>query len=811
MIKNYLKTALRIMLRQKAYAAINIFGLTLGITSSLLLILYISDELSYDRFHPDADRTFRSTFSGAVQGQEFSTTLTGIPMAEALVKDVPAVESTLRIGKWNTTPVRFETKTFTEKYFLVADSNFFEFFNGFELVAGNPKEALNGVNKIVITERAAIKYFGYKGKGDLSPLGKQLAIGSRGETIAEVTGIAFDPPHNSHIQFDFILSIATWGQMKYPIWLNSNVVTYFKTHPGSTIESVDDKYQYFIETYCANEIQQFLNMDLQKFKEAGGRLGFYTQRLADIHLHSQLQDELEANGNIRYLYLFGLIAAFIILIACINFMNLSTARAANRAKEVGIRKTVGGVRSRLVWQFLLESYLYTISAILLGLGFVSVFLSSFNAITGKNIVFQSLINLPFIGGITVFALVVGMISGSYPAFYLTSFKPVDVLKGKVRAGMRSSGIRNALVVFQFFISIGLIVATLIVYQQLKFVQQQNLGFDKENILNLYHTRTLDKNGSAFKNEVLQHPEFVAATYANRLPPNVDWSSVFRAIGSGEEHLLSVYVVDHDAAKTMGLQLVSGRFFSRDFASDSAAFLLNEAAARQLGWDTAEGKKIFSRFSTEKGRELQGIGIVRNFNFESLKNNIRPLIFILGGEPNSEMGIRMKGENILESVALLETIWKKYAPESPFEYSFVEDNFNSKFQAEQRMGEVFIIFTGLAIAIACLGLFGLVTFSGEQRAKEISIRKVMGATVVQIVLLLTRDFTRLVFIAFIIAIPVTWYAIEKFWLQDFAYRIGFKVDVVLVAGVLAFLVAITTIVVQAMYAALRNPVNALRNE
>ncbi|MBL7856142.1 MAG: ABC transporter permease [Cyclobacteriaceae bacterium] len=811
MLSNYFKTALRIMLRQKAYSAINIFGLTLGITSSLLLILYISDELRYDRFHPDADRIYRSTFTGSIQGNEFTTIQTGIPMAEALMKDVPAVESTVRISKWNTIPVRYETNIFTEKHFLLADSNFFDFFKGFKLLVGNPKEVLNGPHKVVISERAAKKYFGYTGSGDLSPLGKQLSIGSRGEMKAEVTGIAADPPHSSHIQFDFLYSLSSWDQLQYAIWLNSSVVTYFKIHPQAKIETVNNAYRHFIETYCAREIQQFMNMDLKKFEEGGGKIGFQTQAFTDIHLHSQIQDELEPNGNIRYLYLFGMIAAFIILLACINFMNLSTARAANRAKEVGVRKTIGGMRSRLVGQFLLESYIYTVVAVVLGLAFVSLALNSFNVITGKDIAFNALVNPVFMVGILTFALVVGLVAGSYPAFYLTSFNPVEVLKGKVRSGMKSSGIRNALVVFQFFISIGLIVATLMVYQQLKFVQQQNLGFNKENILNLYHTWSLSKDAKAFKNELLQHPEIIAATYANRLPPNIDWSSVFKAVESSEEQLLSIHVIDHDAAKTMGYEIQEGRFFSRDFPTDTAAFLLNEAAAKQLGWEKAEGQKLLSRFNTIEGRELQLIGIVKNFNFESLKNNIRPMVFVLGEEPNAEMGIRIAGNNVLESVTLIEKIWKKYAPESPFEYTFVDDNFKAKFDAEQRMGQVFIIFTSLAIIIACLGLFGLATFSAEQRAKEISIRKIMGANIAQVVLLLTKDFARLVFIAFVLAIPITWFSIERLWLQDFAYRIQFNVGAASLAGIIAFTIALLTILSQALQAAVSNPVKSLRNE
>ncbi|HEY3429728.1 MAG TPA: ABC transporter permease [Cyclobacteriaceae bacterium] len=811
MLRNYFTTAFRILLRQKSYSSINIFGLTLGITSTLLLILFIVDELSYDKFHPDSMRTYRSTFSGRLQGQDFSTVQTGLPMAEALMKDVPAVESTVRIGKWNNVPVKYEDNTFTEQHFILADSNFFNFFGGFKLLVGSPVDALLGPNKIVITERAAKKYFNYKGAGDLTPIGKQLSIGSRGETKAEVTGIVADPPHNSHIQFDFILSLVSWEQLNYAIWLNSNVVTYFKIHPDANIESVNERYRYFIETYCAQEIQRFFNMDLEKFTTGGGNLGFQTQAFTDIHLHSQLSDELEPNGNVRYLYLFGLIAGFIIMLACINFMNLSTARAANRAKEVGVRKTIGALRSRLVGQFLMESYLYTVLAVIFALMMVSLSLGLFNNITSKNISFDSIMSPLFLSGLILFTILVGLIAGSYPAFYLTSFKPAEVLKGKVRAGMKSSGIRNGLVIFQFFISIGLIIATLMVYQQLRFVQQQNLGFDKSNILNLYHTWNLGSNAKAFKNELAQHPEIAASSFVNRMPPNLDWMSVFRAMDSGTEQLLSVYLVDHDALKTLGLTVVNGRFFSRDFPTDSMKFIVNETAAQQLGWDTFEGKKIFSRFNTLEGKEMEAIGIIKDFNFESLKSNIRPMILILGSEPNSEMGIRFAGNNTLESVKLVESIWKKYAPDAPFEYSFVDENFNAKFNAEQRMGEVFIIFTVLAIIIASLGLFGLATFSTEQRSKEISIRKIMGANVAQLVMLLTRDFAKLVLVAFVLAIPITWYAIEKWWLQEFPYRIDFNVTIAILAGALALAVALLTISVQAFQAAFSNPVNSLRNE
>lgn len=810
MLRNYIITTLRILSRQKVYSAINLFGLTLGITSTLLLILYIADEVSYDRFHTDADRTYRSVMTARLNDQEFKTVYTGLPMSEAMLKDVPAVESVVRITKWSTIPVRFDDKTFTENRFLLADSNFFNFFS-FPLIAGNPKEALNGPNKVVISESAARKYFGYTGPGDLSPIGKMFFVGSQGETKAEVTGIAADVPHNSHLKFDFMLSITTWNQLNYPMWLNSAVVTYFKIRPNTTIEDVNDKYTYFVNTYIAKEIEMFLQMSMAQLEASGSFVRFESQPITDIHLRSQLSDELEPNGNIRYLYLFGMIAVFLIVLACINFMNLSTARAANRAKEVGIRKTIGALRHKLITQFMMESYLYTVLAVVFALMLVSLSLNFFNAITAKNILFTSLLNPLFLGGLFVFTLLIGALAGSYPAFYLTAFKPAEVLKGKVRAGFKSSGIRNALVVFQFFISIGLIISTLMVFQQLKFVQQQNLGFDKRNIMTLLHTMNLDKNGEAFKNELKQYAEIESVTFVNRMPPNVDWNSAFRIVDTGQDQMLTVYVTDHDALETMGYQLAAGRFFSRDFKTDTAACLINEAALRQIGWDTHEGKKILSRFNTLEGNELEVIGIIKNFNYESLKNNIRPMIIILGGEPNFEAGIRFSSENIKHNIELVESIWKKYAPQAPFEYSFLDSNFASKYKAEERMGQVFIIFTGLAIIIACLGLLGLATYSAEQRAKEISVRKVMGASVSQLVLLLSKDFARLIIIAFVLAIPLTLYLLQEYWLSGFAYRIDFNPWIIGGAGLLALVVALFTISFQALRAAMGNPVDALRSE
>jgi putative ABC transport system permease protein len=511
--------------------------------------------------------------------------------------------------------------------------------------------------------------------------------------------------------------------------------------------------------------------------------------------------------------MFGAIAGFIILLACINFMNLSTARSSTRAKEVGVRKTIGAVRGRLMGQFLLESYLYTILGVAFSLLMVSLVLGPFNLLTGKALTFQTFITSGFMMGMTAFVIVVGLVAGSYPAFYLTSLRPVEVLKGKVRAGMKSSGIRNSLVVFQFFISIGLIICTLIVYKQLSYVQEKNLGYDKDNILNLLHTMRLNKNGEAFKNELLLHPEVVAASYANRLPPNMDWTTVFSTVDNNkQDHLLSIYVMDYDHLKTMGYQMKSGRFFSRDFPADTSKMILNETAARQAGYEDFTGKKFVTGFeaATDQGRELEVIGIMKDFNYKSLHTPIGPMAIVLGNQPNWEMGIRLTPGHPAEKIKIIEQVWKKFAPDAPFEYSFVNQNYDAKFRAEQRMGQIFVLFTSLTLMIAALGLFGLATFTAEQRAKEIGIRKVMGASVSQITILLSKDFTRLVAIAFLFAIPVTWYAMTQ-WLEGFAYRMNFDFTVVVIGGGLSILVAWVVISYQSIRAAFENPVESLKSE
>ncbi len=801
MILNYLKTAFRIMLRQKSYSGINIAGLSMGIAASLLIILYVVDEVGYDRFHRDGERMYRLVFSGRLQGNDFNGATSPAPVAHTLLMVVPEVEDATRFGLWRTMPVSYENKAFTESHFLVADSNFFDFFS-FKLLQGDASSVLKGTNKVVITENAATRYFGTE-----NPIGKILLRGSE-KTATEVTGVVENPPANSHIRYDMILSGESWDYMRDNQWTSNNIYTYIKIRQQGDLAKVKSQLDVLSEKNMGAEIEKFLGLTLKEFKAKGDDLGLSFQPMLDIHLKSDLAEEISPNGNLQYVYIFVAIAVFIILIACINFMNLATARSANRAKEVGVRKTIGAFRSRLIGQFLAESMIYSVISTLLALVMMALLLQPFNDLSGKSLDFSLFSNPVFIGSIVLFTIIVGLLAGSYPAFYLTAFNPVDVLKGKVRAGFRNSKLRNSLVVFQFIISIALILGSLVVYKQLKFMQEKNMGFEKENILNLLHTFSLGKNAKAFKDELNSHPEFVASSFANRLPPNISWTSAYRKGGSEQDYLLSVYQVDYDNLEAMGLTMAEGRFFSRDFPSDSLAIILNETAYRQMGFDKVEGNTVIS-YNYETPTPLTLIGVVKDFNFESLRNSVRPMGILLGREPNGEMAIRLSAGNTQEQVELLERIWKKYSSNA-FEYSFLDQNFDALFRAEQRMSYIILIFTILTISIACLGLFGLATFVGEQRAKEISIRKVMGASISQVMVLLFRDFTLLVVIAFVIAAPLGWYFMNN-WLEGFAFHVGIDAWIIAASGLASLIIAMVTISFQSIRAARENPVKALKME
>jgi putative ABC transport system permease protein len=592
-------------------------------------------------------------------------------------------------------------------------------------------------------------------------------------------------------------------------WTSNNLYTYVRLHQGASPVKVQNHLKSLAEKNMGSELERFLGMSFDQFRAQGNDVGLVLQPMLDIHLRSELSEEITPNGNIQYLYIFAAIAFFIILIACINFMNLSTARSANRAKEVGVRKTIGAVRQRLIFQFLSESMLYSVFSMMMALIIIAASLDGFNLLSGKELTFDVLFQPVVLASIIVFTITVGLLAGSYPAFYLTAFKPTEVLKGKIRAGFKNSAMRNSLVVCQFVISIVLIFGSIVVYHQLKFMQEKNLGFSKENVVSLLHTISLDKNAQAFKNELSSHPEFKGASFANRLPPNIDWNSAFRKGGSDQDFVLSIYNVDHDHLQTMGYQMVEGRFFSKDFPTDTAAIILNETAYKAMGFTDLADATVLTYQGPEPS-PLKVIGVMKDFNFQSLKSAVKPMAIQLGPEPNFEMAIRLAPGDTKQKIELLEKIWKKYSPAAAFEFSFLDQNFDALFRAEQRLGQIILVFTILAIGIACLGLFGLAAYTAEQRSKEISIRKVMGASVSQVMILLSKDFTILILISFVIAAPVAWYGANG-WLEGFANRMDLKIWMVVAAGSISLFIALVIITFQSIKAARENPVKSMRSE
>ena len=564
------------------------------------------------------------------------------------------------------------------------------------------------------------------------------------------------------------------------------------------------------------ELEAIIGMSQQEFKASGNSFGFFLQPMLDIHLKSDLGSELTPNGNMQYLFIFGAIAAFILLIACINFMNLSTARSATRAKEVGVRKSIGAMRSKLIVQFLSESMIYSFISTVLALAIIGLVFPAFNALAGKNLELILLAQPVVIISITGFALATGLIAGSYPAFYLTAFKPIHVLKGKVAVGLKNSSLRNSLVVFQFMISIALILGSMVVYKQLKYMQSKDMGFDKENIIVVNNLWSLDNNEAAFKNELSLHREFINTTFTSALPPRITDSNLFRKGRSEQDIVLNLSTVDYEHLSTMRYTMSAGRFFSRDFPSDSTAIILNEAAYKQLGFDGLEGETVIN-FNAPKPVTLNLIGVVKDFNFENLRSTVKPMAMVLDvgsnvwmvREAKNEIAIRIAPGDPTSTIEKLEGIWKKYSS-SAFEFSFLDENIDAMFRSEQRMGRIVFIFATLAIIIACLGLFGLANYLGEQRGKEISIRKVLGASVPQVVILLLKDFTLLIVIAFIIAAPLGWYLMGE-WLDGFAYRTSINMWLVLAAGSLSLLTALLTIGYQSFKVARENPVNNLKGE
>jgi putative ABC transport system permease protein len=653
----------------------------------------------------------------------------------------------------------------------------------------------------------ARKYFGKE-----DPMGKTLFFDDAKATCV-VTGVFDKVPANSHFHFDLFAPMMVapgYGQLS---WLTSDYYTYLVLPAGYDYRKLEAKLPQVMEKYVGPQMEKAMHMSLAEFRGKGNTLGFGLQRLTDIHLHSDFATDLSPAGDIRYVYIFGAIALFMVVIACINFMNLSTAGASKRAREVGVRKVLGSGKAELVRQFLLESILLTVIALSLALVIARAGLPVFNDLAGKHLVF-SLAGHPWLApGLLLFGLSIGVLAGSYPAFFLSSFNPASVLKGQLTRGRKSAGLRSGLVVFQFFISITLIIATAVVYRQLTYIQHAKLGYDKDQVMVVEGMWWLHKNVETFRQDLLQDPRVANVSKSGFLPAGYSNDNNFFVYpGSQSAQVVKSlrYDVDERYIPTLGMQIASGRNFSKEFGTDSSAAILNEAAAAALGWRGSPlGQTITNMDNNGKPTTYHVIGVVKDFHFRSLHELISPLVMVLGGY-NDNLIVKVKTKDIPGLLATMKDKWKELKAEEPFSYSFLDERFNATYRAEQKTGSILGIFAGLTIFVACLGLFGLATFMADQRRKEIGVRKVLGASVLGIVSLLAKDFLKLVFIAFVIAGPIAWWVMNK-WLQDFAYRISIGGGIFLLAAGVAVFITVVTISSRAVRAALANPVKSLRSE
>ena len=804
MLKSYLKIAWRNLLKNKAFSIINISGLAIGISVCFIILLFIQDELSYDRFNEKADRIVRVVFKSSINGGKINEPFVMPPVAQTMKNDYPEVEEATRLRTYGNPKVSYGDKTFQNGSFAYADSNFFRVFT-IPLLKGDANTALQQPNRIVITEETAKKYFGNE-----EPIGKVLKF-YNGSSLYTVTGVIDKIPANAHFHFDMLGSMSSLQEAREPNWMISNYFTYLVLSKGYDYKKLEAKLPAMVEKYMGPQIVSAMGMSLSQFRTKGNELGFVLEPLTDIHLHSDGHSEMESGGNVQYLYIFGVVALFMLLIACINFINLSTAGASKRAKEVGIRKVMGSLRSNLIWQFLLESVIVTIIALILSIIFVKLALPVFNDLAGKNLILG--FNTKTILSLLILLLLVGLLAGTYPAFFLSSFKPVVVLKSRLMQGEKSITLRRGLVVFQFFISVGLMIGTITVYQQLKYIQNKQLGYDKNQLLVLNNSWALGKNEQVLKEQLLKDSRVLNVTTSAYKPVGPSYSNNTMIYPDGKDNQLTKmlkYDIDEQYIPTMGMQIIAGRNFSKAFGTDSSGIIINEATAKAFGWNKdAIGHVItHANYNGNLKRNYKVIGVVKDFNFRSLHEAITPLVMVL--HPEWGLIIKVKGRDVSGLLSTMKKQWSKFNTDEPFDYAFMDELYNKTYIAEQKTGRILNIFAILTIFVACLGLFGLAAFTAEQRTREIGIRKVLGASVGQIANMLSKEFIELVLLACIIAFPLSYWIMHR-WLEGFAYRITINWWVFLIAAIVAVTIALVTVSFQALKAALMNPVKSLRME
>jgi putative ABC transport system permease protein len=802
MLRNYFTVALRNILKDKFYSVINVFGLVLGIASCIFIAIYIHDELSYDRFNTKADRIYRLNEFIETEGSGERSSSVPFPTGPTLAEDYAnVIESQVRFFDFQSPTLliseKESKKEFNEANVLFVDSTFFQIFD-YELNKGDKATALQKPNSVLLTESAAQRYFGSE-----DPIGKFIQIEGRQDIV--VTGVMPDPPRNAHFRFDFLISFSTLRNFfngQYPTtWYWNPCWTYVLLKEGVKPAEVEKNFPAFIQKYFPEFIRAEARMSLQP--------------LTDIHLTSDLEFELEANGSEENIYVFTIIGAFILFIASMNFMNLSTARSAKRAKEVGLRKTLGSQRRQLISQFLLESLIISLVAILLSVGVAMMGLTFFNALAEKSIGYNILLHPVILFTLFAIFIVVGIGSGLYPALVLSSFVPIKVLKDSTVKGGRGAILRKTLVVVQFSLSIIMIISTVIAINQLNFLRKSDTGFDQNQVLYISALRTpITTTYPTFKKEMEERPDVLSVTGVYDVVGSKHQGDNFRFEGMDKSKLFSVMWVNHDFFKTFGLDIVAGRPFKENITTDdSLALIVNEALVKQFGWTAEEA--IGKPFEDQRFKG-EIIGVVEDYNFVSKHREIEPLAIQLRSNPGhfnfslKYVAIKLDSKNLPATVAAIEEKWKALAPGRPFDYFFLDQELDKLYKDEERLGKVAGIFSVLAVIVACLGLFALASFMAEERKKEIGIRKVMGGSVTEIVLLLSKDFSTLIAIAFVIACPIAWYGVHS-WLSNFAFHVDINWFVFLMVGVVTLLIALLTISYRALQAAYTNPVNTLRHE
>ena len=801
MLKNYLIIAFRNIKKHMGYSLINVAGLAIGMACCILILLFVFDELSYDKFHENHDRIYRVTRKWFNADGVVNLHLGHVapPIGPLLKNDFPEIIHSVRLIRVGGLLVGKDSAFYEAPRFFFAEEDLFKVFT-FDMIAGDPDTALQDPLCVVITDEMAERYY-----GEEDPIGKSLTIQTSTRRVdMKVTGVIRPLPHNSHFHADFLGSFKTYegvvGNEEMQNWGSNNYATYLLMQEGYDIGRLKSQLDPFIDRHYGEGRSQGTKLELQ--------------RLTDIHLYSHLDSEIEANSDITYVYVFSIIALFILLIACVNFMNLATARSAGRAKEVGLRKVIGAQRPQLIRQFLSESIITAVISLFIGIGLVLLALPQFNQFVGRNLSLNLQANMTLLFALFLIAVFVGLFSGIYPAAFLSAFKPVRVLKGNLETGKKGFSFRTLLVVFQFAISIILIICVGVVSSQMDYMRARNLGFDEEHVVVLPSSPRMIFNLEGFKTRLLQNPNILSVSAAKRVPSGRLLDSAGARVLSGEtsqpiDFRIANLLVDYDYIPTFKMEIAAGRNFSREMGTDpTQAFIINETAARRIGWESPE-EAVGKGFGYGR-RNGQIIGVVKDFHFESLHQEISPIVMYLSKSDMARISIRISPNDIPKTMAFLKDIWAEMRPDYPFSYYFIDENFDQLYRSEQRLGKIFSYFAFLSVLIGCLGLFGLASYSAERRTKEIGIRKVLGASATGITYLLSKEFTKWVLLANVIAWPAAYLVMSR-WLQNFAYRAGIGVGTFFLAGGIAWAIAFLTVSYQAVKASIADPVKALKYE